>query len=43
MSGPNPAPAAQRNYLHAEVAGQGGYLGMHSVDAAIEHRAFHTE
>ena len=41
MSGPSPAQAAQRNYLqalHAEVAGQGVYVG-----AAIRNSAFHAE
>ena len=46
MSGPSPAQAAQRNYLqalHAEVAGQGVYVGMLYVGAAIRNSAFHTE
>jgi short-subunit dehydrogenase len=46
MSGPSPAQAAQRNYLqalHAEVAGQGVYVGMLFVGAAIKNSAFHTE
>ncbi|MDQ2814378.1 MAG: SDR family NAD(P)-dependent oxidoreductase [Actinomycetota bacterium] len=46
MSGPSPAQAAQRNYLqalHAEVAGQGVYVGMLYVGAAIENSAFHAE
>ena len=46
MSGPSPAQAAQRNYLqalHAEVAGQGVYVGMLYVGAAIKDSAFHTE
>jgi short-subunit dehydrogenase len=46
MSGPSPAQAAQRNYLqalHAEVAGQGVYVGMLYVGAAIRDSAFHTE
>jgi short-subunit dehydrogenase len=46
MSGPSPAQAAQRNYLqalHAEVAGQGVYVGMLYIGAAIRHSAFHTE
>jgi short-subunit dehydrogenase len=45
MSGPGPAQAAQRNYLqslHAEVAGQGIYVGMLYIGAVIEHSAFHT-
>jgi len=45
MSGPGPAQAAQRNYLqslHAEVAGQGIYVGMLYIGAIIEHSAFHT-
>ena len=46
MSGPSPAQAAQRNYLqalHAEVAGQGVYVGMLYIGAAIENSAFPTE
>jgi short-subunit dehydrogenase len=46
MSGPSPAQAAQRNYLqalHAEVAGQGVYVGMLYVGAAIRNSAFHAE
>ncbi len=46
MSGPGPAQAAQRNYLqslHGEVAGQGVYVGMLYIGAAIEGSAFHTE
>jgi short-subunit dehydrogenase len=46
MSGPSPAQAAQRNYLqalHAEVAGQGVYVGMLYVGAAIKNSAFHAE
>ncbi len=46
LSGPGPAQAAQRNYLqslHAEVAGQGVYVGMLYIGAAIEHSAFHTQ
>jgi short-subunit dehydrogenase len=46
MSGPSPAQAAQRNYLqalHAEVAGQGVYVGMLYIGAAIRNSAFHTE
>jgi short-subunit dehydrogenase len=46
MSGPSPAQAAQRNYLqalHAEVAGQGVYVGMLYIGAAIENSAFHAE
>jgi short-subunit dehydrogenase len=46
MSGPSPAQAAQRNYLqalHAEVAGQGVYVGMLYIGAAIKDSAFHTE
>jgi short-subunit dehydrogenase len=46
MSGPSPAQAAQRNYLqalHAEVAGQGVYVGMLYIGAAITGSAFHTE
>jgi short-subunit dehydrogenase len=46
MSGPSPAQAAQRNYLqalHAEVAGQGVYVGMLYIGAAIKHSGFHTE
>ncbi|HEX3712070.1 MAG TPA: SDR family NAD(P)-dependent oxidoreductase [Trebonia sp.] len=46
MSGPSPAQAAQRNYLqalHAEVAGNGVYVGMLYVGAAIRDSAFHTE
>ena len=46
MSGPGPAQAAQRNYLqslHAEVAGQGVYVGMLYIGAAIKYSAFHTE
>jgi short-subunit dehydrogenase len=46
MSGPSPAQAAQRNYLqalHAEVAGQGVYVGMLYIGAAIRDSAFHTE
>jgi short-subunit dehydrogenase len=45
MSGPGPAQAAQRNYLqslHAEVAGNGVYVGMLSIGAIIEKSAFHT-
>ena len=45
MSGPGPAQAAQRNYLqslHAEVAGQGVYIGMLYVGAIIEDSAFHS-
>jgi short-subunit dehydrogenase len=45
MSGPGPAQAAQRNYLqslHAEVAGQGVYVGMVYIGAVIAHSAFHT-
>ena len=45
MSGPGPAQAAQRNYLqslHAEVAGQGIYVGMLYIGALIEDSAFHT-
>ncbi len=45
MSGPGPAQAAQRNYLqslHAEVAGQGIFVGMLYIGAVIEHSAFHT-
>ena len=45
ISGPSPAQAAQRNYLqalHAEVAGQGVYVGMLYIGAAIENSAFHT-
>jgi short-subunit dehydrogenase len=45
MSGPGPAQAAQRNYLqslHAEVAGQGVYVGMLYVGAIIENSAFHA-
>jgi short-subunit dehydrogenase len=45
MSGPSPAQAAQRNYLqalHAEVAGQGVYVGMLYIGAAIENSAFHA-
>lgn len=45
MSGPGPAQAAQRNYLqslHAEVAGQGIYVGMLYIGAIIENSAFHT-
>jgi short-subunit dehydrogenase len=46
MSGPGPAQAAQRNYLqalHAEVAGQGVYVGMLYIGAAIRDSAFHAE
>jgi short-subunit dehydrogenase len=46
MSGPSPAQAAQRNYLqalHAEVAGQGVYVGMLYIGAAIKNSAFHAE
>jgi short-subunit dehydrogenase len=46
MSGPSPAQAAQRNYLqalHAEVAGNGVYVGMLYIGAAIRNSAFHTE
>ena len=46
MSGPGPAQAAQRNYLqslHGEVAGQGVYVGMLYIGAAIEGSVFHTE
>jgi short-subunit dehydrogenase len=46
MSGPSPAQAAQRNYLqalHAEVAGQGVYVGMLYIGAAIKDSAFHVE
>jgi short-subunit dehydrogenase len=46
MSGPGPAQAAQRNYLqalHAEVAGNGVYVGMLYIGAAIRDSAFHTE
>jgi short-subunit dehydrogenase len=46
MSGPSPAQAAQRNYLqalHAEVAGQGVYVGMLYIGAAIRNSAFHAE
>jgi short-subunit dehydrogenase len=46
MSGPSPAQAAQRNYLqalHAEVAGEGVYVGMLYIGAAIKNSAFHTE
>jgi short-subunit dehydrogenase len=46
ISGPSPAQAAQRNYLqalHAEVAGQGVYVGMLYIGAAIQNSAFHTE
>jgi len=45
MSGPGPAQAAQRNYLkslHAEVAGQGIYVGMLYIGALIENSAFHS-
>jgi short-subunit dehydrogenase len=45
MSGPGPAQAAQRNYLqslHAEVAGQGVYVGMLYIGAIIENSAFHA-
>ncbi len=45
LSGPSPAQAAQRNYLqslHAEVAGQGVYVGMLYIGAIIEDSAFHT-
>lgn len=45
MSGPGPAQAAQRNYLqslHAEVAGEGVYVGMLYIGAIIEDSAFHT-
>jgi short-subunit dehydrogenase len=45
MSGPGPAQAAQRNYLqslHAEVSGQGVYIGMLYIGAIIENSAFHT-
>ena len=45
MSGPSPAQAAQRNYLqalHAEVAGNGVYVGMLYIGAIIEHSAFHA-
>jgi short-subunit dehydrogenase len=44
MSGPGPAQAAQRNYLqslHAEIAGQGVYVGMLYIGAIIEDSAFH--
>jgi short-subunit dehydrogenase len=40
------ALAAQRNYLqalHAEVAGQGVYVGGLYIGAVIEHSAFHAE
>jgi short-subunit dehydrogenase len=46
MSGPSPAQAAQRNYLqalHAEVAGNGVYVGMLYIGAAIRDSAFHVE
>ena len=46
MSGPGPAQAAQRNFLqslHAEVAGQGIYVGMLYIGAVIENSAFHTQ
>lgn len=46
MSGPSPAQAAQRNYLqalHAEVAGEGVYVGMLYTGAAIKNSAFHAE
>jgi short-subunit dehydrogenase len=46
MSGPSPAQAAQRNYLqalHAEVGGQGVYVGMLYIGAAIKNSAFHDE
>ena len=46
MSGPSPAQAAQRNYLqalHAEVAGQGVYVGMLYIGAAIKNSGFHAE
>jgi short-subunit dehydrogenase len=45
MSGSGPAQAAQRNYLqslHAEVAGQGIYVGMLYIGAIIERSAFHA-
>lgn len=45
MSGPGPAQAAQRNYLqslHAEVAGDGIYVGMLYIGAVIENSDFHT-
>jgi short-subunit dehydrogenase len=45
LSGPGPAQAAQRNYLqslHAEVAGQGVYVGMLYIGAIIENSAFHA-
>jgi short-subunit dehydrogenase len=45
LSGPSPAQAAQRNYLqslHAEVAGQGVYVGMLYIGAIIENSAFHA-
>jgi short-subunit dehydrogenase len=45
LSGPSPAQSAQRNYLqslHAEVAGQGVYVGMLYIGAIIEHSAFHA-
>jgi short-subunit dehydrogenase len=45
LSGPGPAQAAQRNYLqslHAEVAGNGIYVGMLYIGAIIEHSAFHA-
>jgi len=45
MSGPGPAQAAQRNYLqslHAELAGQGVYVGMLYIGAIIENSAFHA-
>jgi NAD(P)-dependent dehydrogenase (short-subunit alcohol dehydrogenase family) len=45
ISGPGPAQAAQRNYLqslHAEVAGQGVYVGMLYIGSVIENSAFHT-
>lgn len=44
LSGPGPAQAAQRNYLqslHAEVAGQGVYVGALYIGAAIRHTPFH--
>jgi short-subunit dehydrogenase len=46
MSGPSPAQAAQRNYLqalHAEVAGNGVYVGMLYIGAAIRNSAFHAD
>lgn len=45
MSGPGVAQAAQRNYLqslHAEVAGEGVYVGMLYIGAVIENSAFHA-